>query len=75
MLTKLTRNEGRKSKNSIMKVKQELLTWICEKHATNSPLSRELLREKALQLKKQFSANGNLRHNISHFYHFHFVTF
>ncbi|XP_043476882.1 uncharacterized protein LOC122507934 [Leptopilina heterotoma] len=32
--------------------KDDLLKWICEKHATNSPLDRKLLRQKALQLSQ-----------------------
>ncbi|XP_033327464.2 tigger transposable element-derived protein 4 isoform X1 [Megalopta genalis] len=35
-------------------LKEELFRWVCERHATNDRLDRQMLREKALELAKTF---------------------
>lgn len=39
-------------------LKEELLKWICERHATNGPLDRQLLRDKALELATSLGVTG-----------------
>ncbi|CAK9812869.1 Tigger transposable element-derived protein 6 [Anthophora quadrimaculata] len=39
-------------------IKKDLFIWICEKHATNSFLDRQTLREKVLELTRARGLNG-----------------
>ncbi|XP_054009243.1 tigger transposable element-derived protein 4-like [Hylaeus anthracinus] len=39
-------------------MKDQLLRWICEKHAMDSPLDRRMVREKALELTKTYKVDG-----------------
>ncbi|XP_043276276.1 uncharacterized protein [Venturia canescens] len=46
------------SRTSKLELKTELLKWICERHATNGPLDRKLLREKAMEIADSFGLIG-----------------
>ncbi|XP_015435783.1 PREDICTED: tigger transposable element-derived protein 4-like [Dufourea novaeangliae] len=38
-------------------IKEELFRWVCERHATNGNLDKDLVREKAFELTKVFGLN------------------
>ncbi|XP_015591932.1 tigger transposable element-derived protein 6 [Cephus cinctus] len=49
---------------NINRIKDSLLQWICEKHATNSPLDRDLLRQRAIDLADHFGVKNFKCSNI-----------
>ncbi|XP_034945585.1 tigger transposable element-derived protein 4-like [Chelonus insularis] len=51
-------SEKRSQANASKAMKEELLKWICMSHATNSPLNRNSLRTKALELVDFFGLKG-----------------
>ncbi|XP_033228245.1 uncharacterized protein LOC117180045 [Belonocnema kinseyi] len=49
---KIQNKQVQNQKSSRKSLKEALLKWICERHATNSPLDRKVLRQKALQISE-----------------------
>ena len=45
-------------------LKNDLLRWICEKHATNSHLDRQIVRNKALEISQSLGLTGKSMDSI-----------
>lgn len=49
---KIQNKQIQNQKSSRKSLKEALLKWICERHATNSSLDRKILRQKALEISE-----------------------
>lgn len=54
---------GINDKAMINFLKKKLLQWTCERHATNQPLNREILEEKAIDLTVELGLSGRWTKN------------